>query len=127
MSKILVNILLLIAFTVTLATTQAEASRVCTMQNANVDKRRIKTYSGKIIEQWDEEDTPAMQGNECVSLWCRAQCDQNEKCKRWAYLAVRGGKTTCTLYSNAKTKNAACSGNVCDSEYGKCTGKYDDW
>jgi hypothetical protein len=111
---------------VALAVSQALAARVCTMENAEVDRRgRIKTYSGNIIEQFDEASTPAMQGNDCVELWCRSQCNQKSNCKNWAYLAIRGGKTTCTLYSKAKSKSVSCPGNVCASEYGKCKGSYD--
>ena len=107
-----------------LAVTQAWAARICTMQNAGVDKGKIKTYNGKIIKEFDEASTPAMQGNPCVELWCREQCNQESKCKKWAYFAVRGGKTTCTLYTNAKSKKMACPGNVCASEYGSCRGSY---
>lgn len=108
-----------------LAVNQVAAARVCTMKNAHVIKEgKIKSYSGKIIKRWDESDTPAMQDNPCISLWCRSQCDNMQACKNWAYLAVRGGNTTCTLYSNAKSKDVNCPGNVCASEYGKCKGKY---
>lgn len=104
---------------------QTMADRVCTMQNANVKSGRIKAYSGNIIKQFNEKDTAAMQGNDCVQLWCRTQCEQERKCKKYQYLAIRGGDTTCTLYSNAKTKKTSCPGNVCASEYGKCKGWFD--
>lgn len=119
-------VFLLLSLTALIMQTMAEHGRVCTMQNANVKNGRIKTYSGKVVKEFNENDTPAMQGNDCVKMWCRAQCEQDRKCKKFAYLAIRGGDTTCTLYSSAKSKNERCPGNVCDSEFGKCTGWFDE-
>lgn len=121
----MMKVILVVVCTLALAVPQTLAARICTMQNAEVDKKgRIKTYSGDVIEEFDEASTPAMQGNECVKLWCRSQCNQKSNCKNWAYLAIRGGKTTCTLYSKGRSKKVACPGNVCSSEYGKCKGSY---
>lgn len=124
MYQAVIRVFLAVVCTLALATTQARAARICSMKNAEVSKGKIKTYNGSVLKMWDESDTPAMQGNDCVSLWCREQCNQDPKCKKWAYLAVRGGKTTCTLYKNAKSKNSSCPGNVCASEYGSCKGSY---
>lgn len=119
MFKPILLLLCLVAVTVR----QAMAMKICTMQpDYNSGDGKIKTYQGKIVKQFDEADTPAMQGNDCVELWCRAQCENERKCKKFAYLAILGGKTTCTLYSSAKIKNVACPRNKCDSEYGKCRG-----
>ena len=123
-SSAMMKVILVVACTLALAVPQALAARICTMKNAEVERGKIKTYSGNIIEQFDEDSTPAMQGNECVELWCRSKCDQKSNCKNWAYLAIRGGKTTCTLYSKARSKTVSCPGNVCASEYGKCKGSY---
>lgn len=118
MFKPFLLLLCLVAVTVR----QAMAMKICTLQpDYPGSDNKVKTYQGKIVKQFDEAETPAMQGNECVELWCRAQCENESKCKKYAYLAMQNGKTTCTLYSSAKIKNVRCLGK-CDSEYGKCKG-----
>ena len=104
----------------------ASAARLCTLNqaNANSNNLKIKTMQGKVLEQFDESNTPAMQGNSCVELWCRNQCQQNEKCRGFAYLAISEGKTTCTLYSNAKRGSAQCINGKCTSEFGVCKGRW---
>jgi hypothetical protein len=104
----------------------ASAARLCTLKQAamNPNNLKIKTLQGTVLKEYDESTTPAMKGNDCVELWCREMCTQDEKCKAFAYLAISGGSTTCTLYSKARSGLAQCNNGKCTSEYGVCKGKW---
>lgn len=65
-------------------------------------------------------------GNDCVWLWCMAQCRESEKCLKWSYQAVSGGKTLCTLHgASAKLAPVKCINGKCNSAYGSCTGTWE--
>ncbi len=106
----------------------ASAERLCTLKQANakMNSLKINTLKGTVLKQYDESTTPAMKGNVCVELWCRSMCQQDEKCRGFAYLAISEGKTTCTLYSKARSGLAQCNNGKCTSEYGTCNGKWNE-
>ncbi len=122
-SKTMYKPVLLLLCLVALTIRQAMAMKICSMQpDYPGNDRKVKTYQGTIVKQFDEADTPAMQGNDCVTLWCRAQCENDSKCKKFSYLAMQNGRTTCTLYSKANVKNVKWEGKG-DLGYGKCRGE----
>jgi hypothetical protein len=56
--------------------------------------------------------------------WCQNQCGGDNECKGYAFLAVSGGKTTCTLYRDVTSDQsmAMCNSFKCNSTFGFCNG-----
>eukprot|EP00889_Picochlorum_renovo_P000479 jgi/Picre1/27509/NNA_000476.t1 len=105
MFKPILLLLCLVAVTVR----QAMAMKICTMKpDYNSGDGKVKTYQGKIVKQFDEADTPAMQGNDCVELWCRHSAKMKENARNlriWQSL-VEKQPALCTRALKSRTSLA---------------------
>ena len=96
------------------------------VEEANEDLK-IKTLAGSELKKFTEGSSKEMEEEDFYlepETWCQNQCENESECKGYAFLAISGGKTTCTLYGavTSDQSTAKCRSFKCNSTFGFCNG-----